>query len=229
MATDGRYSRGPRSAGRTEDATDSSVPRRGPGPVGADGRRLRLLGPGTAALRREAREAVLARARDGLHGAGGGVGLRSRERGGVLPRLAGHAVARRRRLRRRGELCLPEEAADAGGAARARRSTVGQPAPRDRRERHRLRPAAVLLGARPLRPCRPGGRRSRAGRSRVSEAARRRARLPARRARPARPGAAARLDPRHRPHGRPAEVPGQGPALHGRRSGATAGRPSGRR
>ena len=105
-----------------------------------------------AAGRRDARQAVLARAREGLHGAGGGVGLRSRERGRVLPRLAGHGVARRRRLRRRGELRLPEEAAEAGGAARARRSAVGQPAPRHRRDRHRLRPPPVLLGARPLDP-----------------------------------------------------------------------------
>ena len=146
-----------------------------------------------------------------------------------LPRPPRQLVARRRRLRRRGELCLPEEAADAGGATRARRPALGQPAPRHRRERHRLRPAPVLLGPRPLDPGRARERRSRARRRRLPAAPRRRPRLPARRARPARPRAAGRLDPRDGPHRRPAEVPGPRPALHARRPGAAAGRQPGRR
>ena len=162
-------------------------------------------------------------AREGLHGAGGGVGLRPRERGRVASSArptrewrddVGYGVV--------ASCVYQKKRLTAGGAARARRSTVGQPAPRHRRERHRLRPAAVLLGARPLGPGRPRGRRSRARRRRLPEAARRRARLPARRARPARPRAARRLDPRDRAHGRPAEVPRPRPALHARRPGPTA-------
>ena len=58
--------------------------------------------------------------------------------------------------------------------------------------------------------------------------ARRRARLPARRARPARDRAARRLDPRHRPHGGPAEVPGPRRSLGTRRPARACSTPRGR-
>ena len=85
----------------------------------------------------------------------------TRARGRVAAGLARQRVAGRRRLRRRRELRLPQEAAGTGRAPRARRASSREPAAGDRRDGRRLGAAALVLGARPVDPGRaraPGPR-----------------------------------------------------------------------